>query len=59
MIIKFIIVVIYFLFLYLMALAASWNCRWGEDEFHFLGISDRQWRAILIMWAPSLILFTP
>lgn len=55
--IKIIIAVAYFLLLYLIAVAASWNCKWGEDEFHFLGISDTQWRALLIIWFPVLILF--
>lgn len=55
--IKIITAAAYFLLLYLIAVAASWNRKWGEDEFHFLGISYKQWRALLIMWFPVLILF--
>lgn len=53
--IKIIVAVVYFLVLYLIAVLASWNYKWGKDEPHFLGVSDRQWEALLILWLPMLL----
>lgn len=53
--IKIIVAVVYFLILYLVAVAASWNYKWEEDKFHFLGISDKQWEAVFLLWLPLIV----
>ena len=50
-----VVAVVYFLLLYLIALAASWNYKWEKDEFHFLGISDTQWGVVFVLWLPIII----
>ena len=52
--IKIIVAVVYFLILYLVAVAASWNYKWEEDEFHFLGASGTQWEAVFLLWLPII-----
>lgn len=53
--IRLLVAVVYFLILYLIAVASSWNCKWGENEFHFLGISDTQWKALFLLWLPVIV----
>ena len=48
-----IFIAIYFIALYLIAWFAN---RKHREEDDILGIGRLQWRAILIMWIPSLIL---
>ena len=51
---KLIITLIYFLILYIVALVSNWGY-WEEDDILF--VSRRQWKALLIMWLPALVLF--
>lgn len=52
--VKIIITLIYFLILYIVALVSNWGY-WEEDDILF--VSRRQWKALLIMWLPALVLF--
>lgn len=52
---KLILCFVYFAILYIIALFSNLKCREPDD---ILRVSRSQWRAILVMWLPSLILFT-
>lgn len=52
--VKIIITLIYFLILYIVALVSNWGY-WEKDDILF--VSRRQWKALLIMWLPALVLF--
>lgn len=52
--VKIIITLIYFLILYIVALVSNFGY-WEEDDILF--VSRRQWKALLIMWLPALVLF--
>lgn len=54
---KLIIAAIYFLVLYLIAFMAARGLERREDEIWFLGVSGYQWRALLYMWLPVLVIF--
>lgn len=43
----------YFAFLYLMAWVANRNYR---DKDDILGISKLQWRVIMLIWLPSIVI---
>lgn len=45
-------IIIYFIILYLVAWIANRNYR---DKDDFLGISRLQWRAIMLIWLPSIV----
>lgn len=47
-----IIVIIYFILLYFIAFIANRNYR---DKDDILFISKTQWRALIILWIPSII----
>ena len=53
--IKLAVLVIYFLILYLIAFINNKDYKEPED---FLGVTDTQWTAIMVMWAPSILIFT-
>lgn len=44
----------YFIFLYIIAFCSNLKYREHDD---ILWISKSQWRAILVLWSPSLIIF--
>lgn len=46
---------VYFAILYIIAFFS--NLKYREPD-NILWISKSQWRAILVMWLPSLIIFT-
>lgn len=52
---KLIICLVYFAILYIIAFCSNFKYREPDDV---LWISKNQWRALLVMWLPSLILFT-
>ena len=45
-------ITIYFVILYLVAWVANRNSR---DKDDILGISKLQWRAIMLIWLPSIV----
>ena len=47
-------VIVYFLILYLIALIANKD---SIEDNDILFVSRRQWKAILVIWLPSLTLF--
>ena len=52
---KLIICLVWFVILYIIAFYSNFKNREPDDV---LWISKNQWRALLVMWLPSLILFT-
>lgn len=52
---KLILCFVYFAILYIIAFFSNLKCREDDD---ILWISKSQWRALLVMWLPSLIIFT-
>lgn len=52
---KIIVCLVWFVILYIIAFCSNFKNREPDDV---LWISRRQWRALLVMWLPSLILFT-
>lgn len=52
---KLIVCLIYFVILYIIAFCSNFRYREPDDV---LWISKNQWRALLVMWSPVLIIFT-
>lgn len=52
---KLIVCLIYFVILYIIAFFSNFRYREPDD---ILWVSRSQWRALLVMWLPSLIIFT-
>ncbi len=52
---KLILCLVYFVILYIIAFCSNFKYREDDD---ILWVSRSQWRALLVMWLPSLILFT-
>lgn len=52
---KLILCFVYFAILYIIAFFSNFKYREDDD---ILWVSRSQWRALLVMWLPSLILFT-
>lgn len=52
---KLIVCLIYFVILYIIAFYSNFKNREDDD---ILWVSKSQWRALLVMWLPSLIIFT-
>lgn len=52
---KLIVCLVYFVFLYIIAFFS--NLKYREDD-DILWISRSQWKGILYMWLPVLIIFT-
>ena len=46
---------IYFVILYIIAFCSNFKNR---EPYDVLWISKNQWRALLVMWSPVLIIFT-
>lgn len=46
---------IYFVILYIIAFCSNFKYREDDD---ILWVSRSQWRALLVMWLPVLIIFT-
>ena len=46
---------IYFVILYIIAFCSNFKIR---EPYDVLWISKNQWRALLVMWSPVLIIFT-
>lgn len=52
---KLIICLVWFVILYIIAFCSNFKNREPDDV---LWVSKIQWRALLIMWSPVLIIFT-
>lgn len=52
---KIIVCLVYFVILYIIAFYSNFKNREDDD---ILWISRSQWRALLVMWLPSLFIFT-
>lgn len=52
---KLILCFVYFAILYIIAFFSNFKNRENDD---ILWISRSQWRALLVMWLPSLIIFS-